>query len=82
MKNRCYICNIERHEFDRYAQGFENHIKNDHNLWQYLYFLVYMKSKDPTDYNGTESAIWQFYLKGKIDWFPLYKAICFSKEPD
>ena len=26
IKNKCYICNIERHEFDRYASGFENHI--------------------------------------------------------
>lgn len=46
IKNKCYICNIERHEFDRYGSGFENHIQKDHNLWQYLYFLIYLKNKD------------------------------------
>jgi hypothetical protein len=26
IENKCYICNIERHEFDRYGSGFEKHI--------------------------------------------------------
>ena len=35
MMSKCFICNIERGEFDRGAEGFENHIKRDHNMWAY-----------------------------------------------
>lgn len=30
MKNICFICSIDRDQFDRYADGFENHIERDH----------------------------------------------------
>lgn len=31
---------------------FDNHVKNDHGLWNYLYFIMYLKHKDPTEYSG------------------------------
>ena len=54
----CYICNIERYQFDRYTpSSFEGHIKNDHNLWEYLFFIIHILDKPVTDHNGIESAI-------------------------
>ena len=35
MNNKCFICQIGREEFDRNADGFELHIKIDHNMWAY-----------------------------------------------
>ena len=57
MKNVCFICGLERDVFDQFADGFENHIERDHNLWNYLYFLYHLKITPPTDYNGIESYI-------------------------
>ena len=43
--------------------GFENHIKNDHNMWKYLYFLVYLKERDFDDYSGGESYVFEKTLQ-------------------
>ncbi len=57
MKNKCFICNLDRYTFDKYSDGFERHIDKDHNLWQYVYYIVHMQMKDPTEYTGIESYV-------------------------
>ena len=57
MKTKCYICGQDRYVFEKSADGFENHIERDHQLWNYIYFIYYIKYKDSTEYNGVESYI-------------------------
>ena len=33
MRNKCFICSLERQTFDRYSDGFEPHVAHDHNAW-------------------------------------------------
>merc|ERR1712054_726444 len=49
MKNVCFICNIDRYELDKNGTPFDIHIKKEHNQWQYLNYLVYLKTKDETE---------------------------------
>ncbi|KAJ1398884.1 hypothetical protein B484DRAFT_339558, partial [Ochromonadaceae sp. CCMP2298] len=38
----CFICGIGRQVFDRASDepdGFKTHVKLDHNMWNYLYFI-------------------------------------------
>lgn len=57
-KNVCFICNIEKHIFDRHSiKSFEKHIEEDHSPWKYIYYLDYLKSKDSTDFTGIESYV-------------------------
>ena len=37
--------------------GFDNHITKDHNLWHYLYFIMYLKIKEKTEYTGPEQYV-------------------------
>ncbi len=39
MNNKCFICNIERSDFDRSGGGFNKHIKKEHNMWQYIFYM-------------------------------------------
>ncbi len=39
--------------------SFEEHIKSEHSMWHYLYFLVLVRVKDPTEYTGPESYVAQ-----------------------
>lgn len=55
MKMKCFICNLERSLFDRHSYGFAKHIAEDHNVWQYIYFLVHLRVKDKTEFDGAES---------------------------
>lgn len=80
-KNKCFICNIDRYtvmiiQFDRNSYGFDKHVKEDHNVWQYLYFLVHLKEKDLTEFNGIESFCSEQLRTRDISWIPLHKAIC------
>jgi hypothetical protein len=76
MRTKCFICNIDRYTFDRNSYGFEKHIKEDHNVWQYLYFMVHLQEKDSTEYNGTESYCAALIDTEDISWVPLHRAIC------
>jgi len=66
ITGRCFICGIERFRFDQMSNGgtgFEEHIKNEHNMWKYLFFLVYLKERDFDDYSGGESYVFSKTLQ-------------------
>lgn len=37
--------------------SFEEHINLEHNIWNYLYFIVLLREKNKTDYTGPESYV-------------------------
>jgi len=53
---------LERDKFDNKTVSFEEHIKSEHNMWHYLYFIVLVKVKDPTEYTGPESYVAQMIV--------------------
>ncbi|GAN04326.1 conserved hypothetical protein [Mucor ambiguus] len=76
MKNSCFICSIPAVEFQRHAKkGFEDHIKNDHNIWQYLFFLVHLRNKDRTEYTGPESYVAGCLKNADYSFFPINRAL-------
>eukprot|EP01059_Diplonema_ambulator_P033801 TRINITY_DN7233_c0_g1_i1.p1 TRINITY_DN7233_c0_g1~~TRINITY_DN7233_c0_g1_i1.p1 ORF type:complete len:2182 (+),score=683.60 TRINITY_DN7233_c0_g1_i1:2399-8944(+) len=75
IKSRCFICGIESTQFDRQGEGFEHHIKHDHNLWLYIYFLHHLMKKDVSDFTGQESYVYNMIQKHDLGFFPLNKAI-------
>ncbi|KAI7903144.1 uncharacterized protein BX663DRAFT_507611 [Cokeromyces recurvatus] len=79
MKNSCFICSIPAVEFQRHAKkGFEEHVKNDHNIWQYLFFLVHLKYKDRTEYTGPESYVATCLKNADYNFFPINRALGLS----
>lgn len=79
ITGRCFICHIESNIFDRESAGFEPHIKNDHNMWEYLFVIVHLRLADPTDLNGIEQYVSILLEEGKIGWFPVHKALCLER---
>ncbi|KAI3370185.1 hypothetical protein L3Q82_024963 [Scortum barcoo] len=57
LKTTCFICGLERDKFDNKTVTFEEHIKEEHNMWHYLFFIVLVKVKDSTEYTGPESYV-------------------------
>ena len=39
-RNKCFICNIQRENFERAGLNFEQHILYDHNLYSYIWFVL------------------------------------------
>ncbi|XP_076122095.1 inositol 1,4,5-trisphosphate-gated calcium channel ITPR2 isoform X2 [Alosa pseudoharengus] len=75
LKTTCFICGLERDKFDNKTVSFEEHTSAEHNMWHYLYFLVLVRVKDPTEYTGPESYVAQMIKKKNLDWFPRMRAM-------
>jgi len=82
MKNTCFICSIDRSEFDRNGTPFEIHIKSEHNMWMYLYYLVYLKTKDETEFTGLESYVAELLEEEDVSFYPMYKALCLGTDEE
>ena len=56
------------------GNDFTKHIKKDHYMWNYIFFIAYLKDKDETEYTGIESYIHEKLQKSDFtSWFPLHK---------
>lgn len=75
LKSTCFICGLERDKFDNKTVSFEEHIKIEHNIWNYLYFIVLVHVKKKTDYTGPESYVAQMIKTKNLDWFPRMRAM-------
>ena len=75
MENTCFICGVDRFTLDTKGGGFERHIKNDHNMWAYLFMLCYIYDKEPTDCNGWEQYIQEKIAAGDVDFLPRHNAV-------
>lgn len=53
-----FFLGLNRSAFDNKTVSFEEHIKCEHNMWHYLYFIVLVKVKDPTEFTGPESYVY------------------------
>jgi inositol 1,4,5-triphosphate receptor type 1 len=64
----CFTCGIAKDVFDDIgytkkdqkgpsgggSNTYTDHIKQEHNMWDYMFFLIYLKAKNPNDYFGIE----------------------------
>ncbi|XP_072569106.1 inositol 1,4,5-trisphosphate-gated calcium channel ITPR3 [Paramormyrops kingsleyae] len=75
LKTTCFICGLERDKFDNKTVSFEEHIKMEHNIWNYLYFIVLVREKNKTDYTGPESYVARMIKNKNLDWFPRMQAM-------
>jgi hypothetical protein len=73
----CFICSIDKEFFDRQkAEGFNRHIREDHNMWNYLYFYFHIMEQDKDDDDGLEYYIRHCMESQDLSWFPIKKATC------
>ena len=53
--------------------GFQFHVKEEHNMWNYLFYIAYVESKQKTEYTGHESFVAECLENGSLEWFPINK---------
>ena len=84
VMNTCFICNIDREDFETSNILFSDHIKNDHNMWKYAWFMIYLDEKDHTEFDGIEQFCFELIEKhdNSTRWLPLKMARALSKMRD
>jgi len=78
IRSKCFICSIAADVFQRQALGFKHHIKNEHNMWHYLYFFIYLDEKDKDEYTAAEEYVEKKKASNETDYFPIIKSICLT----
>ena len=82
LDSKCFICGIEKTKFDEAFQkrgiqkGFElEHIHHEHNMWDYLYFVMHLNHKDEREYTGAETFVANCIEEEDIGWVPTGRAM-------
>ena len=70
-KNICFICQLSRDGCLLKNIDYEKHIKNEHNLWSYVNFLVYLHLYNPNDFNRIEGSVWDKLIERDYGWIPM-----------
>lgn len=83
-KNVCFICGIQRSEYERYA-NFDRHIEEEHNHWHYIAYLLYLRHKsvaEPTETTDTENYVLSKYLEKDSIWIPIGRSITLERQQE
>ncbi|KAL5005127.1 hypothetical protein ScPMuIL_018583 [Solemya velum] len=82
MKSNCFICSRESYDFERQGNGFEKHVKEEHNQWAYLFFFIHLDETRPNDYTALELFVYNMLMENKFDFFPMNRALSLMNEED
>jgi len=80
--NTCFICNINREDFETNGTSFEKHVTDDHNMWKYLWYIVYLEEKDRSELSGIEQYCAETFQQLSVKWLPIKAARVLSKMTD
>lgn len=75
MEEICFICGLKREEFDWSHDAFEAHVKHEHNMWNYLFFLLHIGTKRDAELSGQEAYIRRMVRSSNIAFFPFKQTL-------
>lgn len=83
VKERCFICGLNRFEFETKNKSWFDHIYKEHNAFAYLYFIMYVQHKPGNECTGVEKYVKSLVLKEDPQFFPVGQclAIGYATEP-
>ena len=73
METECIVCGIDREKIEKINPNdkiaFDKHITNCHNVFNYLYYLMYLQSIDDKDVIIDE-GVWNLHLDKNLSYLP------------
>jgi len=78
MQSSCFICSLTRSELERQRVKYEKHILQDHYMWSYARFLLYLSDTSPSNLSGPESYVKQKIKENNMGFFPIQRCIAFE----
>ena len=74
----CFICSLPAHSFE-HVGGFRKHIKREHNMWSYLYFVEQLKKIEKVNMSYQERYLYDHLVGGGpnmgVKVFPIKQAL-------
>lgn len=77
-RSSCFICGRENKEIDRdlSCADFDTHVKLQHNLWDYIYFIAYLRYQEehnPAGFSAIEKYVIDKMNTNNPSWFPSFQ---------
>ena len=72
----CYICHLNRDLFLKYKLNFDKHVKNEHKYIHYVYFIMYILTKNSQSLTKTEAYCLDNFRINDFKWFPSQDTQC------
>ena len=72
----CYVCHLNRDLFLKYKLDFEKHVKNEHKYINYVYFIMYILTKNSLSLTKTEAYCLDNFRINDYKWFPSQDTQC------
>lgn len=77
-ENMCFICSLDRSKFESKGVNFEEHIETEHNVLNYLEYIIKITQTDEHDLNSLDYNVLNSIKDRRTDFFPIKKAKCFE----
>jgi hypothetical protein len=59
IMSTCFICSIPKDDFEKNGLNFRKHVREEHNMWKYLWFKIYLENKDQLSYSAIENHAYE-----------------------
>lgn len=74
INNNCFICDIKKDECEKNGDNFHVHIEHEHNIWDYVNYMITLRLKDAQDLNATNSYAKERLEIKSIGWLPVHQS--------
>ncbi|XP_046366515.2 inositol 1,4,5-trisphosphate receptor type 3-like isoform X5 [Haliotis rufescens] len=78
MKDTCFICSRNSYDFEHHGRGSDYHVRYEHNMWAYIYFIIHLDDIKASDYTTLELYVSKLASRESYDFFPLNRALCLT----
>jgi hypothetical protein len=69
--NVCYICQLTRDKASSKLIDFDEHIRKDHSVWNYVDFIIYLFINNYNDFNQFELYAYHKIKENNMSWVPI-----------
>ncbi len=73
--NICFICALKRSYFDFRGESYEFHIKEQHRISNYFYYLIGLKLTNKYDLSSAGTYVLECLDERKTDFFPIKQCL-------
>lgn len=80
QENNCFMCCLNRSALERKMVKFEHHIYQEHYMWSYARFLMYLTDQEESELNGPESYVKMQVQQQNYQFYPIERALSLETE--
>ena len=75
IKEKCFICGLRRFDFEIKNKSWSDHIEKEHNVYAYLYYILYVSKKAANECTGVEKYVKELIRIDETSFIPINRCL-------